>query len=295
MNSNVKIALALNRHVRIYVADTTKICEDARLIHDLYPTSAAALGRVLSAASMMGLMLKEVDSKITIHINGNGPIGTILVAAFGDGSVKGFVGDNTIYLKYNDTGKLAVGKAVGTDGYLKITKYGISTDFTGQVNLVSGEIGDDLAYYFMQSEQTPSIVSLDVLVDTDYSIRAAGGLIIQLMPGHTEEDIEYLENLLKNLKPISSLINEQKTLEEIIAKLFDDYEIQATKEVSYRCDCSKEHFMKALTTLSSNDLNDLIKDDGLDLKCEYCNKTYHVDLEEIKNIINYVENKESRS
>lgn len=294
-DSYVKIALARNKHVRIYVADTTRLCEDARLTHDLYPTSAAALGRLLSAATMMGLMLKEVDSKIVLQVNGKGPIGTMLAVAFGNGDVKGFVGDNTIYLKYNDTNKLAVGRAVGIDGYLSVTKTGIKNNFTGTVALQSGELGDDLAYYFMQSEQTPSIVSLGVLVDTDYSVMAAGGMIIQLMPNHTEEDIEYLENLLKDLKPISTMINEGKKPEEIINDLFDDAIIQDMREVKYCCTCSKEHFIKALSTLPLSDLSDLAKDETLDLKCEYCNKHYTVNRQDIEDLITYVENQRLRN
>lgn len=291
MENNLVVALALNKNVRIYCADTTDLCEQARLTHDLYPTSAAALGRLLSVTALMGQMLKDDNGKITTTINGKGPIGTCMATSYNNGIVKGFVGDNKIYLKYNESEKLAVGLAVGTDGYLKVTKSGKKTNFTGNVKLVSGEIGDDFAYYFMQSEQVPSIVSLGVLVNTDYSIKAAGALIIQLMPGHSEEDIVYLENLLKTLKPISSLIEEGKTPKQIIDELFLDASVEAQTTLKYHCDCEKQRFAAALTTLPLDDLKDLAKEEEIELKCEYCNKFYKFNSKELGSIIEYVENK----
>lgn len=289
--NNLAIALALNQKVRIYCADTTSLVEKARLTHDLYPTSAAALGRLLSVTALMGQMIKDENGKITTTINGKGPIGTCMAIAYQNGLVKGFVGDNKLYLKYNDSDKLAVGLAVGSDGYLKVIKSGKKTNFSGNVKLISGEIGDDFAYYFMQSEQIPSIVSVGVLVNPDYSIKAAGALIIQLMPGHSEADILYLENLLKTLKPISSLIAEKKKPKTIINELFDDAKIEAISTVDYHCDCHIDRFKAALSTLALDDLKELAKDNEIELKCEYCNKFYKFNQEELKMIIEYVENK----
>lgn len=293
--NNLSIALALNKHVRIYCADTTELVEEARKTHDLYPTSAAAMGRLLSATAIMGVMLKDENASITCSINGGGPIGTCLATSYNNGYVKGFVGDNTIYLKYNDTEKLAVGVAVGTNGYLKVTKSGEKANFTGNVKLVSGEIGDDFAYYFMQSEQTPSIVSLGVLVDTDYHIKAAGALIIQLMPGHTEEDILYLEDLLKDLKPISSLIEQGMTPDQIIQTLFKDAEIHLKRELKFLCDCHQERFLAGLSTLPLNDLKELANEKNIELKCEYCNKTYQFSQQQLEQLVQYVEDKRSRN
>lgn len=289
--SNILMAVARNRRVRILMAETTKLCEDARLTHDLYPTSNAAMGRVLSVAALMGAMLKRADEKVTIEINGGGPIGTILVEARGDGNLKGFVGDNTIYMKYNSNNKLAVGLAVGTDGYIKVAKnMGLKNIFTSQIALQTGEIGEDFAYYFTVSEQIPSLVSVGVLVDTDYSTKSAGAIIIEMLPGHTDEDIEYVENAAKKLKPVSEMMMEN-TPEEILDMLFEDAEILERREVRFHCDCSKERFMEALLTLNKSDLEEVMKDDMIELKCEYCNTFYHIGKDELMKFIEeHVEN-----
>lgn len=291
-NSKLLVAVARNRKVRIFACNTTKLVEDARITHDLYPTSNAALGRVLSVGALMGSMLKKADEKINIQINGGGPIGTIMVEANGNGDVKGFVGDNTIYLKYNDSNKLAVGIAVGNNGYIKVNKnMGLKNIFTSQVELQTGEIGDDFAYYFTVSEQVPSLVSVGVLVDTDYSTKAAGGLIIQLLPNHSEEDIVYVENIQKELKPISKMIDDGMSLEDIINSLFIDAEILEERELNFKCDCNRERFMEALMTLPKDDLKEVLEDNVIEIKCEYCNKIYHISHDDIlKFIKEHVEN-----
>ena len=288
-NSYLCIALAHEGRIRILACDSTSLVQEARLIHDLYPTSAAALGRVLSATALMAATLKNEDEKILVTINGGGPIGTIMTEAYGP-YLKGFVGDNTIYLKYNDSNKLAVGLAVGTSGYLKVVRnMHLKESFTSQVALQTGEIGDDFAYYFAISEQIPSLVSLGVLVDTNTQIKASGGLIIELMPGHTEEDICYVEKLQKNLRPISSLIEEGKDLQTLLKEPFPDVKIIERKDISYRCDCNKKRFMSALLTLSKDDLNEVLKDEMIELKCEFCNKKYQIKREELIAYQNEVE------
>lgn len=291
MNSYIKTALVLNEHARVYFADSKQMVEDARKIHGLYPTSLAALGRTMTMAAIMAQMYKDDEEKVDISINGGGPIGTIMVSAMKNGDVKGFVGDRTIYLKYNDGNKLAVGLAVGTDGYLKVTRHEIRQNFSGEVALVSGEIAEDFASYFMQSEQVPSIVSLGVLVDTDTTTKAAGGLVIQLLPGHEEADIVYLENMLKTLKPISTILDEGTDFDTLMKELFPDYVYLDEYPIRYHCDCSKDRFKAALTTLDIKDLEEILDQDGkVDIKCEYCNKEYHIDKEELETIIAYVRN-----
>ncbi|MEG0177576.1 Hsp33 family molecular chaperone HslO [Anaerorhabdus sp.] len=282
-------AIALNGKVRMYAARTTELCEQARIQHDLWPTSQAALGRVMSIGAIMAGMLKNEDDKIMIQINGHGSLGTCMVECNSKGDVKGFVGDNQIYLKYNENNKLAVGLAVGTDGYLKVTKsMGMKVDFTGQVALQSGEIGDDFAYYFTVSEQTPSAVSVGVLVNTDYSCLAAGGLLIQIMPDATEEDIEQVEKVVASLQPISTLINEGQTPQEILRALFVDTEILEESPLQWRCDCNKDRFKAALTTLDAKDIQEMIDEDhGCQVKCEYCNKTYDFSEDELKFILEF--------
>lgn len=282
-------AVARNGNVRIYALRSTNLVEKARLQHDLWPTSLAAMGRLLSVTVMMASMLKEEDHSIIVQLNGGGPIGTCMVQAYGNGQVKGFVGDNEIYLKYNESNKLAVGLAVGNQGYLQVTKdMKMKDKFTGQVALQTGEIGDDFAYYFAVSEQTPSVVSLGVLVDTDYSCKASGGLLIQLMPNALEEDIVVVEEVVKHLQPISSLIEEGKLLEDIVTSLFNDAKILESKQVGWHCDCSKDRFKGALSTLKEEDLIQMIEEDHqAEVKCEYCNTKYIISEEELKFILGF--------
>ena len=292
MESKIIIGTALDKHVRFYLGDTTKLVEDARKIHDCWPTSLAALGRVMSVTACMGLRQKEEGESITTAINGGGAIGTIMVTADSAGNVKGFVGDNHIYLKYNDSNKLAVGLAVGTEGYLKVLRsLKLKSDYTSQVALQSGEIGDDFAYYFSVSEQVPTIVSVGVLVDTDYSCKAAGVLLIELLPGHNDKDIEYLEGLAKTLEPISTVIDRDNDLNGYIRSLFEDAEVLEEAQVRFRCSCSKEKFLANLLTLSKEDLLEVTKDRQLEIKCEFCEKVYRYDEEDIRLLLKYAENR----
>ncbi len=286
MKNNVLIATALNEHARIYLFNSKEMVEEARKLHDLWPTSCAALGRTLAVTALMGLMQKDDNEVVTVTINGGGPIGTILCVANSAGEVKGFCGDPKIYMTYDGTHKLAVGKAVGTNGYLKVTKnLKLKQNYTSQVDLQSGEIGDDFAYYFSVSEQVPTIVSVGVLVDTDSTVKSSGAMIIELLPGHSEEDIVYLENL--HLKPISSVFAENDDLHAYLKELFPDAEILEEKNVKYHCDCSRERFMRNLLTLPKKDLEEIAEDDHIDIKCEFCDKTYHFDNDDIQKVMSY--------
>lgn len=287
--NEVLIGTALDDKVRIYCLNSTNLVEKTRLLHDLWPTASAALGRVESVVAIMASLLKGDDEKIVVSINGGGPIGTILVEAKGNGDIRGFVSNNEVYLKYDNSDKLAVGLAVGTDGYLSVSRnMGLKESFTSKVKLQTGEIGDDFAYYFAVSEQTLSVVSVGVLVEVDYSIKAAGGLLIQLLPNHTEETIIQVEELLKRLKPISSLIDGGYSSEEIMNDLFDDVRILGKKEIRWNCDCSKERFRAALSTLDVNDLKEMIKEDhGAHIKCEFCNSEYEFNEDDLKNIVEF--------
>lgn len=281
--------IALNGKVRMVVTRTTNLCQQARMQHDLMPTSLAALGRVMSAGVMMAANLKGSEEKINIQINGNGSLGTCMVECKSNGDVKGFVGNNEIYLKYNDTDKLAVGLAVGNEGYLQVTKFmGLKNNFSSKVALQSGEIGDDFAYYFTVSEQTPSAISLGVLVDTNTTCKAAGGLLIQLMPDATEEDIQVVEKVVASLTPISQSIDEGKNPEEILLSLFEDAKVLDTQEIRWHCDCERDRFKGALSTLRREDLVEMIAEDhGCEVKCEYCNTTYKFSEEELQFIVEF--------
>ena len=287
---NVLIATALDSHVRIYIFNSKKMVEEARKIHDLWPTSCAALGRTLSVTGLMGLMQKDENEVVTITINGGGPIGTILCVGTSKGIVKGFCGDPHIYETYRDSHKLAVGKAVGTDGYLKVTKnLKLKQNYTSQVALQSGEIGDDFAYYFSVSEQVATIVSVGVLVDVDDTVKSAGAMIIELLPNHTEKDVEYLENL--NLRPISTVLSENDDIHDYLNLLFPENEILEERNIEYKCDCSKERFMGSLLTLPKKDLNELSQENNIEIKCEFCNKIYTFDRNDIDLIMSYADRK----
>ncbi|MBQ7890730.1 MAG: Hsp33 family molecular chaperone HslO [Erysipelotrichaceae bacterium] len=286
--------IARNGRVRVFACDTTALVNVAQVKHGLWPVASAALGRTMSVGCMMGSMLKSENEKITIEINGGGPMGTIMVDAHHDGSVRGFVADPEHHYIYNDTNKLAVGVAVGRDGYLKVIKdMGLKQAFTGQVELQTGEIGDDFAYYFAVSEQTPSAVSVGVLVDTDASVIASGGFIIQMLPDATEEDIVYIENKLNGFPTVSSLIADGKTPKDMIDMIFEDYEELETCELSFSCNCSRERCYRVLGTLPKEDLLAMIEEDhGCDMHCEYCSSTYHFEEKELREIYDYLVIKE---
>lgn len=292
MKDNCIIATVLNEHARIYLLNSKDIVETARKYHDLYPTSCAALGRTLSVTSLMGLMQKDENEAVSVIINGNGPIGTIMCVSDCLGHVKGFCSDPHFYDIYEDSHKLAVGKGVGVDGYLKVIKdLKLKQSYSSQVELVSGEIGQDFAYYFSVSEQRPTIVSVGVLVDKDYSVKSAGALIIELLPGHSEEDIVYLESL--DLKPISGVLETNDNLEEYIHMLFKDAKILDTRTIEYYCDCSKERFMRNLLTLPKKDIEVLKEDGSIEIKCEFCDKVYRLEKEDIDVVMTYANWKDS--
>lgn len=287
MKDRLLKALAREGRVRIYICDTTRMVQEAKERHNLWPTASAALGRTMSVGCMMGSNLKSEKEKITIIINGGGPIGTIMVDAHSDGSVRGFVGDGNVHYMYNDTGKLAVGIAVGTNGYLEVKKdMGLKEDFAGKVALQTGEIGDDFAYYFAVSEQTPSIVSVGVLVDEQSDIIASGGLLIQMMPDATEEDITCTEELVKTLQPMSNMIQDGKSLEDILNSLYEDCKVLEERPLSFKCECGREKMEGAIITLSKDDIETMIKEDhGCEIKCQFCGEKYQFSEEELKAIL----------
>lgn len=286
MKDEIVIAQALGGQVRIHAARTTVLADEARKAHHCLATSAAALGRVMSATAIMASDLKNPNEKIVSIMNGHGPAGTVLAQADGAGNVRGFIGDPNVYLVRED-GHLAVGDAIGTNGTLTVTKdLGLKEPFTGVSAIQTGEVGDDFAYYFAISEQTPSIVGVGVLVDPDGSVSAAGGLIIQLLPGASEEAIEACEEVAKVLRPVSSLIEEGHDPEEIIRMYFPDAEVIGRKDVRWHCGCSHEKFADALKTLKESDLQEMIDDGkGAEIHCKYCNTYYHYTPEEIEGIL----------
>lgn len=280
---------ALNGNVRVFCCRTTELVQEAVERHNCLPTAAAALGRTLSVGCVMGTMLKDKKEKIEIQIDGNGPLGNMVVDAYYDGTVRGFVTNPDVELTKDDNPqKLDVGKAVGTDGVLRVIKdMSMKRPFISEVPLQTGEIGDDFAYYYMKSEQTPSVVSVGVLVDADYSVKAAGALVIQMMPSATERDIQIVENIVAHLKPISQIIDEMKEPTEIVKAIFEDYQELATQELSFKCECNKGKFAIVLSKLPKEDLQLIIDEDhGCEVICKFCNTKYNYDEGTLQGYVN---------
>ena len=285
MKDEIVIAEACGGQVRIHAACTTALCEKARSLHHCLATSAAALGRVMTVTAIMASDLKGDEEKITSVINGHGPIGTVLAQGKGNGEVRGFVSDPSIYLVRED-GHLAVGQAVGTNGTLTVIKdLGLKEPFSGIVRLRSGEIGEDYAYYFAISEQTPSVVSVGVLVEPEGNVSSAGGMIFQLLPGAKEEAIEKCEQVAKVLPPMTTLISDGNTPEDIIKTYFEDAGILDHRDVKWNCPCSKEHYRDAMSTIACKDLDEMIAEGKpIEIVCEYCGTKYTFSCEELKEI-----------
>lgn len=286
MNDYALIATAYNKSVRIYVSTTTELVEEARKIHKTWPTATAAFGRFLTVSAMMGLMYKKGE-RITLKIKSDGPISNMLVEANPEGEVRGEINNPEVYIKYEDgpkKGKLNVGSAVGP-GFLYVTKdLNMKEYFTSSSQLQTGEIGDDFTYYFALSEQVPSSVGLGVLVNVDQTVLASGGYILQLMPNVSEDTIQHLERVISTLPPITTLIHDGKTPEEILTMLSDNtHQILDKKTLSYTCHCSKEGFSKSLSALDEDTMHDLIhEDEGAEIICHFCHKKYHFSKEELE-------------
>lgn len=274
-----------NGDIRVFAAITTDMVQKARDVHRLSPTASAALGRLLTAGSIMGTMLKGQKDSITLSINGGGPAGNLVVVSNPSGNVKGYIGNPEVDLPLNAKGKLDVSGAVGKDGSLNVVKdMGLKEPYVGQVPIYTGEIGDDVAYYFTTSEQVPSAVALGVLVDKDTSIKSAGGLIIQMMPGADPMLGEIITFRLQEIPPLSTLIAEGKTAEDILNMLFDDMDLKIHEklEVNYVCDCSRERVEKALIALGREELTKLRdEEESIELQCHFCDRKYEFTRDDI--------------
>ena len=278
---------------RLFMVKSTNTVEAARCHHHTSPTASAALGRTLSAGLMMGYMMKNDRDRLTININGGGPIGTILVVSNNAGQVKGYVDNPSVNLELKENGKLNVGGAVGVNGKLTVMMdIGMKEPYVGSTDLASGEIGEDLALYYYLSEQQNTAVALGVLVDTDYSIKSSGGFMVQTLPFIEDEDLDKLENTLNNLKSVSDYFDNDKAVEEVAKEIFSDFDIEITDKipVSFKCDCSEERMEQALISVGKKDLKEIIEEDGkIETVCHFCSKKYLFEGEKLKNILKYIE------
>ncbi|MDS0527511.1 Hsp33 family molecular chaperone HslO [Clostridium sp. SHJSY1] len=289
MKDKIVRGTAKDGMIRVIGGITTELVNDGTSVHDCTPVAAAALGRMLTAGALMGTTLKSEKEVITLKINGNGEAKGITVTAHSDASVKGFIGNPLVNLPLNNNGKLDVGGIIGTDGTLYVIKdLGLKEPYVGQVPIQTGEIAEDITYYYTVSEQTPSAVSLGVLVDKDLSIKSAGGFIIQMMPGADPLLADILMYRLEEIPSITTMINEGKTIEEILEYIFDgmDLKLEDANEPKYFCDCSRERIERALISIGEKDLKE-IYDDGKEeeVVCHFCNKKYKFSNEEIGSLL----------
>ncbi|QCR30773.1 Hsp33 family molecular chaperone HslO [Lysinibacillus sp. SGAir0095] len=284
-------ALGFNGNVRAFAARTTETVGEAQKRHNTWPTATAAIGRSMTATVMMGAMLKGED-KLTVKIEGNGPIGPMVIDANAKGEVRGFVTNPQVHFDLNDVGKLDVRRAVGTEGALTVVKdLGLRDMFTGQTPIVSGEIAEDFTYYFAVSEQVPSSVGLGVLVNPDNSVLAAGGFIIQLLPGCDEETISEIEKHLQNIEPVSKMIEKGLTPEQILEVVLGENNVQVLSKspVEFKCQCSKERFGAAIMSLGAQEIQEMIDEDGgAEAECHFCLEKYQFDQQDLEGFINEI-------
>lgn len=289
MSSKIYTGMTADKSVRFFIADTTELVQKASELHGTSPVATAAFGRTLTGASIMGKMLKNEQDRLTFQVSGSGEIKSILIVSDSTGNVKGYISAPHVDLPLRADGKLDVGGAVGKDGHLVVIKdYGLKDPFVGKSALVSGEIAEDLASYFMHSEQQPSIVSLGVFINADLSVKSAGGFIIQPLPYAEDEVIDKLEALVSDMPTMTELFSEGLTPEAMAKKVLKGFEVEITSEspIDFICDCDKEKFERGIMTLAKNDIQDMINEDGqAEVQCHFCNKTYLFDKNDLEAII----------
>lgn len=288
MKDYVIRATAGDGQIRAFVATTRNLVEEARSLHQTTKVATAALGRTLTATSMMGLMMKNENDKVTVIIKGGGPIGTILVTSNSKGYVKGYVTNPNVEVENYPNGKLNVAGAVGTQGHVKVIKdIGLREPYNGSYPLVSGEIAEDFTHYFALSEQTPSVVSLGVLTRLD-EVEYAGGFIVQLMPDAQEENIAKLEENIGKISSITNMLKEGNTPEDILNLVLDGLnpKILDKCEVKFECECSKEKVKNALVAIGKKALAEIIEEDKkAEIGCQFCNRKYNYTEEELIEVL----------
>ena len=281
-----KLVKAITKGIRVYAAVTTDLVNEAIRRHDCYPVAAAALGRTMTGALLLAANLKNKEA-LTVNIRGNGPLKNITADAVPEGFVRGYVADPHVELPLNDKGKLDVGGGVG-QGLVTVTRFtGLREPMRGSSEIVTGEIAEDLTNYLYVSEQTPSSIGLGVLVDTDFSARAAGGFMIQPMPDADEEIISRLEANLQKLRPVTTMIDEGKDAKEIILEIMSgfDMEFLTTTDLAFKCQCSKERLEDVLLNLNHDDMESLIADGQAEVCCHFCGEKYHFTKEELQHLL----------
>lgn len=284
MNDYMIRATAADGQIRAFASTTKEMVETAKNAHNTSPIATAALGRLMTAAAMMGSDLKGEGELLTLRIEGDGPIGGLLVTADGKGDVKGYAFNPDVMLPPNAQGKLDVGGSLGLGVLSVIKDIGLKEPYVGQTQLITGEIAEDLTYYFATSEQVPSSVALGVLMNKDNTVRQAGGFIIQLLPGASDEIIDRLEAKLSGISSITSLLDAGKTPEEILTDILGEFGLEILKKmpVQFHCDCERSRVEKAIISIGRKEIQDMIDEEKeIEVNCQFCNKHYKFSVDEL--------------
>lgn len=281
--------IAKDAPIKATALSATDLVERARAIHDTWPVATAALGRLLMGASMMGNMLKNEDGSVTLRIRGGGPLGSVTAVSDSQGNVRGYVANPAVDVPRKAHAKLDVGAAVGCDGELTVIKdIGMREPYVGSVQLVGGEIAEDIAAYFVESEQIPTACALGVLVAPDQTVQAAGGYLIQLLPGATDEVISAVERGIAKVGSVSAKLDQGISPLDLLHEVLGEFELEVleTTPVEYRCQCSRERVSRALISMGKNELESLIQDQGsAELTCQFCDKVYHFSEDDLKQLL----------
>lgn len=273
----------------VIAADTTDVIAKAEQIHKTSAVNTAALGRLMTAASMMGDMLKGKDDSITLRINGGGPAGSIIAVSDSGGNVRGYVQNPVVEIPLNSAGKLDVKGTVGTDGFLYVLKdLGMNEPYVGQTEIVSGEIAEDITNYYASSEQTPSVCALGVLVNPDLTVAAAGGFLIQLLPGCSDEIIDKIEYSVSDIEPVTTMLSKGMTADDIAKRALKNIKIDKLdeNEIEYRCNCSRERVAAALVSTGRESLEEMADSgENTTVECHFCDKVYTFTPDDIRKLI----------
>ena len=277
--------------IRVICAVTTDIVNEAVRIHNTYPVATAALGRMLTAAAIMGATFKNESDTLTLQIKGDGPLGSVVAVSDAQSKVRGYVSNPYVDRPLNDKGKLDVGGAVG-EGFLTVIRdLGLKEPYIGQTPLISGEVAEDISYYYAQSEQIPTAIGLGVLVDVDNTVISAGGFMIQMLPGSTDEMAQKLNETIKNLPPVSKLIKDGTTAEDLFFSVSEGFDMLMDNNFvhpEYKCKCSRERMEEALVSIGAQELCAIIQEQGeAELTCHFCDNKYKFSKEDLQNLLNH--------
>lgn len=294
MEKDILVQAMVNDEVSIYACNITHMAEEARVIHTLMPVGTIILGRTLAATTMMAAMLKNDKDKITVMINGGGPAGTVMAVGNAKLQIKGYIANPGVNPPPSEQGGFDISGAVGKDGFITVVRdTGLGEPYIGKVELVSGEIGEDIANYFLVSEQQPSIVYVNTWLETDMSVLNCGGIIIRPMPGCSEETLKQIEDRVGQIANFA-LMSFQTDVESVLKKIFDglNLKILDTKTPEYLCDCSRDRLKEVVVSLGEDEIKDMIeKDHGTQIKCHFCGKEYNFDEKELSELLEYAKEK----